>query len=87
MDRDKLFAGGGPCEDTQGKRMLPQSRGHQGLQGEQEAEEVRKAPSLTHQGADPRQRFVLRPAASRTAIEDIPAVSSHVVFGTLSGQP
>lgn len=54
--RDTLSAGGGPCEDTRGKcpvetedeEKLPQSRGHQGLQGEQEAEEVRKALSLTH---------------------------------------
>ena len=37
--------------------------------------------------ADPRQRFALRPAASRTAIEDIPVVLSHLVFGTLSWQP
>ena len=36
---------------------------------------------------DPRQRFALRPAASRTAIEDIPVVLSHLVFGTLSWQP
>ena len=93
--RDKLFAEGGPWEDTQGKcpvntegeEMQPQSRGHQGLQGEQETEEVRKAPPLTHQRAYPQQQFALRPAASRNAIEDIPAVLSHLVFGTLSWQP
>lgn len=33
--------------------------------------------------ADPQQRFALRPAASITAIEDIPVVLSHLVFGTL----
>lgn len=42
--RDTLSAGGVPCGDG--------GRGEaatvQGLQGEQEAEEVRKAPSLTH---------------------------------------
>lgn len=67
--------------------MQPQSRGHQGLQGEQETEEVRKAPPLTHQRAYPHQQFALRPAASRNAIEDIPVVLSHLVFGTLSWQP